>query len=142
MGVNKVIYKGRTLVDLTGDTVTADKLDKGVTAHNAAGNPITGTREAVIPDFTKITYTNVKNIYSQSSLKTYINDYAAQFPDYTRYSFVIVTDVADNLLVYGKWLFDGIKFDSYSELQIARGDNGEVIKRKKRSGTWGDWSYL
>lgn len=33
MGINKVVYGGKTLIDLTGDTVTADKLLEGVTAH-------------------------------------------------------------------------------------------------------------
>lgn len=46
MAVNKVIYGTTVLVDLTGDTVTADKLLKGATAHDAAGEPITGTLEA------------------------------------------------------------------------------------------------
>lgn len=32
MAINKVIYGGRTLIDLSGDTVTADKiLDGGTT---------------------------------------------------------------------------------------------------------------
>ena len=43
MAVNKVIYGGRTLVDLTADTVSAESLLNGVTAHNAAGELITGT---------------------------------------------------------------------------------------------------
>lgn len=43
MGVNKVIYAGTTLVDLTADTVTPETLAEGVTAHNAAGEPIIGT---------------------------------------------------------------------------------------------------
>lgn len=30
--VNKVIYGGKTLIDLTGDTVSKDKLLSGVTA--------------------------------------------------------------------------------------------------------------
>ena len=46
MAVNKVVYGTTVLVDLTEDTVTADKLLKGATAHNAAGEPITGTMEA------------------------------------------------------------------------------------------------
>ena len=46
MAVNKVIYGTTVLVDLTGDTVTPDKLLKGATAHDAAGEPITGTLEA------------------------------------------------------------------------------------------------
>ena len=41
--INKVIYGGNTLIDLTGDTVTADKILKNYKAHAASGAPITGT---------------------------------------------------------------------------------------------------
>lgn len=41
--INKIIYGGRTLIDLTGDTITADKLAEGVTAHDKSGAIITGT---------------------------------------------------------------------------------------------------
>ena len=41
--VNKVIYGGRTLIDLTSDTVTADKILTGFTAHDKSGAPITGS---------------------------------------------------------------------------------------------------
>ena len=40
---NKVVYNGTTLIDLTGDTVTAANLAQGVTAHDASGAPITGS---------------------------------------------------------------------------------------------------
>lgn len=40
---NKVIYNGQTLIDLTADTVAANKLLSGYTAHDASGAPITGT---------------------------------------------------------------------------------------------------
>lgn len=43
MAVNKVVYGGNTLVDLTGDTVTADKLMQGYTAHDKTGTVIIGT---------------------------------------------------------------------------------------------------
>lgn len=43
MGVSKVNYGSQTLIDLTGDTVTAAKILSGYTAHNKAGNAITGT---------------------------------------------------------------------------------------------------
>ena len=46
MAVNKVVYGTTVLVDLTKDTVTPDKLLKGATAHDASGQPITGTLEA------------------------------------------------------------------------------------------------
>lgn len=42
MAVNKVVYDGATLVDLTGDTVTADNLAAGVKATGADGKPIVG----------------------------------------------------------------------------------------------------
>lgn len=40
---NKVIYGGDVLIDLTSDTVSADKLAYGITAHDKSGAPITGT---------------------------------------------------------------------------------------------------
>lgn len=41
--VNKVVYGGTTLIDLTADTVTSSALLSGVTAHNKAGAPVTGS---------------------------------------------------------------------------------------------------
>lgn len=43
MATNKVIYGGRTLLDLTADTITPDKLAKDVTAHDKSGAAIVGT---------------------------------------------------------------------------------------------------
>ena len=37
------MYGSTTLIDLTGDTVTAADLALGATAHNASGEGITGT---------------------------------------------------------------------------------------------------
>jgi len=42
MAINKIIYGGNVLIDLTGDTVTADKLLKDHTAHDKSGEVITG----------------------------------------------------------------------------------------------------
>lgn len=41
--VSKVIYNGQTLIDLTGDDVTASSLLSGITAHDKSGAAITGT---------------------------------------------------------------------------------------------------
>lgn len=46
--VNKVIYGNSTLIDLTSDTVTADKVLSGYTAHDASGASITGTAGASV----------------------------------------------------------------------------------------------
>lgn len=40
---NKVIYGGKVLIDLTGDTITPADLARGVTAHDKSGAEITGT---------------------------------------------------------------------------------------------------
>ena len=41
--VNKVIFGGTTLIDLTSDTVDESKLLSGITAHDKSGAVITGT---------------------------------------------------------------------------------------------------
>lgn len=45
MAVNKVALNGEVKLDLTADTVTPETLLKGATAHNAAGELITGVYE-------------------------------------------------------------------------------------------------
>lgn len=51
--VNKIVLgDGEVLIDLTSDSVTADKLSRGVTAHDKSGAVISGiaTPEAEILD--------------------------------------------------------------------------------------------
>lgn len=43
MAINKVVLGDQTLIDLTSDTVTADSLLEGKTAHDRSGQLITGT---------------------------------------------------------------------------------------------------
>lgn len=43
MAINKIQYGNTVLIDLTSDTVTADKLMQGYTAHDRTGALITGT---------------------------------------------------------------------------------------------------
>ena len=43
MAINKVIFGGETLIDLSGDTIKADKLLTGYKAHGADGEIINGT---------------------------------------------------------------------------------------------------
>lgn len=45
MAVNKFAINGEVKLDLTADTVTPETLLKGTTAHNAAGELITGVYE-------------------------------------------------------------------------------------------------
>lgn len=57
---NKIVYGGETLIDLTADTVTPGTLKKGVTAHAADGEKITGT--AVTPDIMQDATTKILTI--------------------------------------------------------------------------------
>lgn len=43
MGINKVIYNGQVLIDLTSSTVTPETLLEGVVAFNSSGDKIVGT---------------------------------------------------------------------------------------------------
>lgn len=46
MGVNKVVYGGETVIDITDSTVTEDTLAEGAVAYGANGERITGTMTA------------------------------------------------------------------------------------------------
>lgn len=41
--INKIVVGTEVKLDLTADTITADKLASGITAHDKSGAPITGT---------------------------------------------------------------------------------------------------
>jgi hypothetical protein len=43
MPANKIVYNKKTLIDLTGDTVEAENVLSGYTAHRKDGSSITGT---------------------------------------------------------------------------------------------------
>lgn len=53
---NKVVYAGKTLIDLTEDTVTPASLKSGVTAHDASGAKITGTLDTTPPEESDINF--------------------------------------------------------------------------------------
>ena len=46
MAANKIIYGGRTLIDLTEDTATEGTVLKGKTFHKADGTKVTGMYES------------------------------------------------------------------------------------------------
>ena len=43
MAISKVVYGNETLIDISEDTITADDLAQGKTAHGSDGGPISGT---------------------------------------------------------------------------------------------------
>lgn len=52
------LANGTVLIDLTGDTVDASTLRSGTTAHDKAGNAITGTAALAKPEQTKTATAN------------------------------------------------------------------------------------
>lgn len=65
MAVNKIIYNGETLVDLTNDTVTADDLAAGVTATGADGKPLVGLLPKVTID-TELSTTSTNPVQNKT----------------------------------------------------------------------------
>ena len=59
--VNKVVIGKETKLDLTADTITPDKLAKGITAHDKSGAPITGTSTKDADTSAKMTGTMPNN---------------------------------------------------------------------------------
>ena len=44
MSVNKVVYNGKTLIDISDSTVTSDTLDEGLIAYSSDGKRVVGTK--------------------------------------------------------------------------------------------------
>lgn len=44
MGINKVVYNGKTLMDISDSTVTSDTLDEGLIAYSSDGERVVGTK--------------------------------------------------------------------------------------------------
>lgn len=65
MAVNKIIYNGETLVDLTSDTVTADDLAAGVTATGADGKQLVGLLPKVTID-TELSTTSTNPVQNKT----------------------------------------------------------------------------
>lgn len=68
MAVNKVIFADRVLIDLTNDTVKAENLASGSTAHDATGAKIVGTM-----DVTKETWVFTMKNGTTVTKEVYIN---------------------------------------------------------------------
>lgn len=67
MAINKVIYDGNTLIDLTSDTLTAtSQLISGIKAHDRTGTVITGTC-TYDADTTDATATAAEILYGQTA---------------------------------------------------------------------------
>ena len=69
MAVNKVnLANGETLVDLTGDSVNAETLAEGTTAHDASGNPIIGKMPTTNVLYTEQTLTEEQKAQARKNI--------------------------------------------------------------------------
>lgn len=44
MSINKVIYNGKTLIDISDSTVTDDNIEEGLIAYSGDGKRVVGTK--------------------------------------------------------------------------------------------------
>lgn len=86
MPVNKVIYAGTTLIDISDSTVTAETLKDGVIAYDAKGNRIVGTMgakqaTALATDYSpagnKFSYTATPDFSNGGYIEVSISDWTA-----------------------------------------------------------------
>lgn len=72
MGVSKVVFGtengAETLIDLTSDTVTAETLAEGVTAHDASGEEITGTMATSAVLYTEQSLTEAQQAQARENI--------------------------------------------------------------------------
>lgn len=125
MGVNKVIYAGRVLIDLTGDNVTADDLTTGITAHNKAGAVITGANPYKKAE-------TAATVQQQANLIAELQNILDTFNTHEAYSDIYLTDQATGskykLYVSGGQLMMESTTDTNASTNIALRDlvNGDI----------------
>ncbi len=119
MGVNKVVYSGQTLIDLTSDTVDAASLRAGLVAHNASGSQITGT--AVVADGVKMLFRNLTVPTS-----AWVND--GTYSDYPYRARITASGVTESM--WPDVLFSAASISALESNQIgvpyARSNSGSV----------------
>ena len=94
MAYNKVVMNTpngeETLIDLTSDTVTSETLVKGVTAHNAAGEPVVGELEpSSVFDADIIEFSQMNDLVT-----AYLADADATYTDSNGSSVSVITKYA------------------------------------------------
>jgi lysophospholipase L1-like esterase len=72
MAINKVVYNtengAKTLIDLTGDSVTPSTLAEGATAHDARGNEISGTMPTTTVLYTDQSLTDAQKSQARTNI--------------------------------------------------------------------------
>lgn len=159
MANNKVeLTDGTVLLDLTGDTITADKLVKGYTAHDASGAAIIGTGvcfplEPIAYDYEK-GYTNSGTYVYQDSTNNHSDFYeVTENHRYllglgatvgTRFRSTVVTTnpIGTTVDIPGTQVVNLNNPKSYAYTIFTAGTDGYCIVTKDNVSTKGLKSYL
>lgn len=92
MAINKVVYGQNTLIDLTGDTVTSDKMLSGETTHDKSGSVIVGS----IPSKSAQTYTP-----GTSNQKVAANQYLSGDQTILGDANLVASNIKDGVSIFG-----------------------------------------
>ncbi len=120
MAVNKVVYGTSVLVDLTSDTVTADKMLTGYTAHDKSGNQVTGN----------VTFASVYTGSGEppASLGSDGDFYFVDNPVQISFTIEDATCTANAGQTFSEWIGSGYKtLDNGMMLSVPYGDDGVIF---------------
>lgn len=134
--INKVIYAGTTLIDLTSDTITASDLAKDVTAHDRSGAPIVGVN-TYDSDTTDADATASEILYSKTA---YVNKVklTGSMPNRGAITGTISTVAGEYTVAQG--YHDGSGKVSISSVEQAKIIAGNIKAGVEILGVTGDYS--
>ena len=136
MAVNKVnLANGETLVDLTGDSVNAETLAEGTTAHDASGNPIIGKMPTTNVLYTEQTLTEAQKAQARENI-------GAQ-PVGSYLESTELTSAIDTALAQAKASgeFDGDKGEQGPVYTLTDIDKNTIAAAVKASMTTENWTF-
>lgn len=158
MAKNKIVYDGTVLIDLTNDTVDPSVLKYGVTAHDKAGNLITGASKLFPLDPLYYDY-NIGYVANgtwkyENPTKTYTDIYEVQAG--SRYfitlggnvgsrfrSMFTTSDVTQSKVdIAGTSIINVNSPQPYANISYTCNDDGYILVAKDNVGKTGIFSYV